>query len=95
MAAGTGIAAMASWRHAYAYNSSPGTPIKGRNWPGMAKYATKLRGVGPGGIPVAMPDGISATGAQHYSLNVTEFTNQLHPSLGQERHCGATAPPWR
>ena len=88
IAAATGIAAMAPWRTAYAYYSSPGTPIKGRNWPGMAKFATNLRGVGPGGIPVALPDGISATGATHYSLRATEFTDQLHPSIGPTRLWG-------
>src|SRR6186997_2987265 len=88
MAAGTGMAVMASWRHAYAFYNSPGTPIKGKNWPGMAKYATQLRGVGPGGIPVAMPDGIAATGATHYSLRATEFTDQLHPSIGPTRLWG-------
>ena len=88
IAAAAGVAAMAPWRRAYAYYNSPGTPIKGQNWPGMAKYATNLRGVGPSGIPVAIPDGISATGATHYSLKVTEFTDQLHPSIGRTRLWG-------
>ena len=88
IAAAAGVAAMAPWQRAYAFYNSPGTPIKGLGWPGMAKYATNLRGVGPGGIPVALPDGISATGATHYSLKVTEFTDQLHPSLGPTRLWG-------
>jgi len=85
MAAATGVAAMAPWQRALAFYNSPGTPIKGQAWPGMAKFATNLRGVGPGGIPVALPDGISATGATHYSLKVAEFTDQLHPSIGATR----------
>jgi FtsP/CotA-like multicopper oxidase with cupredoxin domain len=81
--AATGAASMIPWRRAYAFYQSPGNPIPGKNWPGIAKYATTLRGVGPGGIPVALPDGVSAvTGATHYSLNVGQYTDQLHPTLG-------------
>jgi spore coat protein A len=89
IAAYTGIAALAPWRRAWAYYNSPGTPIKGQNWPGMAKYATTLRGAGPGGIPVSVSDGTAAaTGAQHYSLRVGEFADQLHPALGPTRLWG-------
>jgi spore coat protein A len=81
--AATGAASMFPSRSAYAYYASPGTPIKGQNWPGISKYATAFRGVGPGGIPIAAPDGIPAfAGATHYSLRVGEFKDQLHPSLG-------------
>jgi len=81
--AATGAATMIPWRRAYAFYQSPGTPIPGTKWPGISKYATALRGVGPGGIPVAQPDGTSAiTGASHYSLRVNEFTDRLHPNLG-------------
>ena len=68
---------------AWAFYQSPGTPIAGKNWPGIAKYATTLRGIGPGGIPVAIPDATAGYGgAQHYSLSVNEFTDTLHPTLG-------------
>jgi spore coat protein A len=68
---------------AWAFYQSPGNPIPGQGWVGMAKYATLLRGVGPGGIPVAVPDaGAAIAGAQHYTLKVAEFTDQLHPVLG-------------
>jgi spore coat protein A len=42
-----------------------------------------LRGVGPGGIPVAAPDGSAApvTGVTHYSIDIQQFTDQLHPDL--------------
>jgi spore coat protein A len=82
IAAATGVAAMAAWRRAYAFYQSPGSPIPGRNWPGIGKYATPFRGAGPGGIPVALPDGVSATGASHYSFDIAEFTDRLHPALG-------------
>src|SRR5690349_20447777 len=81
--AATGAATLAPWRRALAYYASPGTPIKGMGWPGIAKYQNAIRGVGPGGIPVAVSDGLSAvTGAAHYSLDVAEFADQLHPVLG-------------
>jgi FtsP/CotA-like multicopper oxidase with cupredoxin domain len=82
LVAATGAASLYPWRSAFAYYASPGTPIKGTNWPGIAKYATALRGVGPGGIPVAASDGVGFGGATHYSLRVGEFRDQLHPSLG-------------
>jgi spore coat protein A, manganese oxidase len=80
-AAGAGLL-VAGRGTAWAFYQSPGTPIP-KKWPGMKKYATALRGVGPGGIPVALPDGVSAaTGAVHYSINIGEFTDTLHPALG-------------
>ena len=84
IAAATGVAAAMPWRSAYAFYQSPGGPIKGQNWPGIAKYATTFRGVGPAGIPVAAPDAFAApvTGAQHYSFGINQYTDQLHPSLG-------------
>jgi spore coat protein A len=51
---------------------------------GLQKFIQLLRGVGPGGIPVAAPDAFKApvTGATHYSLTIRQFKDQLHPSLG-------------
>ena len=51
---------------------------------GLRMFAQPLRGVGPGGIPVAAPDAFAApvTGVAHYSFNVAQFTDQLHPQLG-------------
>jgi spore coat protein A len=52
--------------------------------PGLQRWKTALRGVGPGGIPVAIPDAAIApvTGVAHYTINIQQFTDQLHPSLG-------------
>jgi spore coat protein A, manganese oxidase len=52
--------------------------------PGLQKFVQPLRGVGPGGIPVAAPDAFAApvTGVTHFSINIGQFTDQLHPSLG-------------
>lgn len=51
---------------------------------GLKKFVQPLRGVGPGGIPVAVPDAFPApvTGVTHYSLTIAQFTDQLHPHLG-------------
>jgi len=81
--AATGAATMIPWQRVYGYYLTPGSPVPGKNWPGIAKYKTTLRGVGGAtGIPVAAPNGVSANGATHYSLDIGEFTDTLHPSLG-------------
>jgi spore coat protein A, manganese oxidase len=83
IAAATGVATLVPWQRAFAYYTTPGAPIRGMNWQGVAKYATTLRGVGPGGIPVAAPDGTSGfLGATHYSLTAGQYTDQLHPAFG-------------
>jgi spore coat protein A, manganese oxidase len=57
---------------------------------GLQKFVQPLRGVGPGGIPVAAPDAFSApvTGVTHYSLNIAQFKDQLHPELGPTKLWG-------
>jgi spore coat protein A len=47
-------------------------------------WKTVFRGVGPGGIPVAATDPFVApvTGVAHYTLNLGQFTDQIHPTLG-------------
>lgn len=51
---------------------------------GLEKFIQPLRGVGPGGIPVAAPDAFAApvTGVTHYSIRIAQFTDQVHPNLG-------------
>jgi len=60
------------WNKAWAWYQTPSTPL----------WGTAFRGVGPGGIPVAAPDGVTATNAAHYSINIGQFTDQVHPNLG-------------
>src|SRR5512146_94952 len=54
---------------------------------GLARFKQPLRGVfplDPDGIPVAVPDGTRSWGkvvAQHYSMDIEQFTDQLHPDL--------------
>jgi FtsP/CotA-like multicopper oxidase with cupredoxin domain len=58
---------------AYAFNQSPGIPL----------FGTKLRGVGPGGIPVALPTpGAVApvTGVTRYNINIVQYQDQIVPA---------------
>lgn len=52
--------------------------------PPLAKFVTALRGLGPGGIPVAAPDAAPAptTRVLHYSMDMLQFEDTLHPDLG-------------
>ncbi len=65
-----------------------GQPVKAQfhQSPVLKKFVQELRGVGPGGIPVAVPDGVrtfpNGTVADHYSLDINQFTDTLHPDLG-------------
>jgi spore coat protein A len=61
-------------RRAYAFSQSPN----------LGLWQTTLRGVGPGGIPVSVPDGSLApiTGVTHYTIDINPFTDMLHPALG-------------
>ena len=74
--AGAGVAAFGGLRpnSAWAFYQTPATPL----------WQTALRGVGPGGIPVASPDAFPAptTGVTHYTINIGQFTDQVHPTLG-------------
>jgi spore coat protein A len=52
--------------------------------PGIKKFTEAMRGVGPGGIPVAVSDGVApVTGATHYWLRVVQYQDQLAPGLGR------------
>ena len=53
-------------------------------------WQTALRGVGPGGIPVAAADPLPApvTGALHYTIGMSNFTDQVHPTLGPTKLWG-------
>lgn len=52
--------------------------------PPLRKFVTQLRGVGgPGGIPLAVPDAAPApvTGVLHYTIEIEQFKDRLHPDL--------------
>jgi hypothetical protein len=71
---GAGIAMVALRRRAYGFYQTRGTPL----------WKTAFRGVGPKGIPVAAPDSSPAavTGVTHYSINIGQYADQIHPTLG-------------
>jgi spore coat protein A len=56
---------------AYAFYQSRGIPL----------FGTTLRGAGPGGIPVAAADPFLApvTGVTHYTINISQFQDQITP----------------
>jgi len=70
-AVGTTALFGAHWQHVWAYSQSQA----------LAKFISPMRDVTAGGIPVAASDGAGLSGAQHYSLTLEQFTDQLHPSL--------------
>ncbi len=73
--AGLALGRWGKWGSVYAFNQSPGIPL----------FGTTLRGVGPGGIPVAAPDAFPApvTGVTHYSIDINQFTDSgVCPTLG-------------
>src|ERR1043165_8938709 len=55
---------------------------------GLCKFAQPLRSVFPldsKGIPVAVPEGTrrwGSTVAQHYTIDINQYTDKLHPDLG-------------
>jgi spore coat protein A len=65
------LALRGSLKSAYAFNQSPGIPL----------FKTTLRGVGPGGIPVALPGPFPApvTGVTHYEIGIIQFQDQIVP----------------
>jgi spore coat protein A len=76
MIAGAGLALPAlpvKWNAgtAHAFAQSPGIPL----------FGTTLRGVGPGGIPVAVPGFLPApvTGVTHYLMGIIQFQDQIVP----------------
>jgi spore coat protein A len=60
---------------AFAFYQSPANKIQ--------LFKTTLRGVGPGQIPVAASDGVTSTGATHYSIDIKQFKDSgVCPNLG-------------
>jgi spore coat protein A len=61
--------------------------LKGVAWPfaqtpgGIRKFVVPLQGLGPNGIPVAVPNTALFSGEDYYQIRVGEFTQQMHPDL--------------
>jgi spore coat protein A, manganese oxidase len=64
---------------AWAFVQSPGL----RKFRDLSGNPIPLLGLGPGGIPVALPDGTPApvTGVTHYTMDIGQFGDRLHPDL--------------
>jgi spore coat protein A, manganese oxidase len=56
--------------------------------PGLQRWVQPLRGIGT--IPVANSDGFKApvTGVTHYTIDINEYTDILHPKLGPTKLWG-------
>jgi spore coat protein A len=83
--AGLALGRWGKWGSASAFNQSPGIPL----------FRTELRGVGPGGIPVALPGFLGGptkapvTGVTHYSMGIIEFEDHgVCPTLGPTKLWG-------
>ena len=77
-----GAAAAIPWRLALAQAV---TGPYGVGSPNLTKFVDRLRGLGPGGIPLASPDstrtwvkGSLRKVAQHYTIGINSFTDVLH-----------------
>jgi spore coat protein A, manganese oxidase len=66
-------------QRAWAFVQSPGL----RKFRDLTGNPIPLRGLGPGGIPVALPDATAApvTGVTHYTMDIRQFEDSLHPDL--------------
>lgn len=71
LAIGAGAMLASSWRSVWAFSQSDH----------LQKFVQSLRGLGEGGIPLASSDGVSQLGATHYSIDIGQFEDQLHPDL--------------
>ena len=72
--AGAGVAAFGILRppKAWSFYQTPSMPL----------WQTAFRGVGPNAIPVAASDGVTTTGATHYTIKINQFTDQVTPAAG-------------
>ena len=66
------VGGLFSPRQAFGFYQSPGIPL----------FGTILRGVGPGGIPVALPAAGKApvTGVMRYNIHIQQFRDQILPA---------------
>ena len=69
--------------------------LSGRSPKGISKFRTTLPGLGPGGannlgnfIPVLSPDTTTYPGTDYYEIAARQFTQTMHPAIGQTRLWG-------
>ena len=75
----TGAAAVVPWKMAV----QQAWAQYGVNSPALTKFIDPIRGLGGAGIPIMTPDLTLApvTGVLHYTINIRQFTDQLHSEL--------------
>ncbi len=69
--------------------------LSGRSPKGISKFRATLPGLGPGGannlgnfIPVLSPDTKTYPGTDYYEIAARQFTQTMHPAIGQTRLWG-------
>ncbi|HEX7544960.1 MAG TPA: multicopper oxidase domain-containing protein [Candidatus Limnocylindrales bacterium] len=82
VSAATGVALSVPWGWAFA--TPP--PVRAFSQSDrLRKFVQPLRGLGPGGIPVAQPDTVNPgwwqPGVTHYTMGIGEYEDLLHPDL--------------
>ncbi len=82
VSAATGVALTLPW--GWLLNAPP--PVRAFSQSDrLRKFIQPLRGLGPGGIPVAQPDTVNPgwwqPGVTHYTIGIKEYSDQLHPEL--------------
>jgi hypothetical protein len=61
---------------------------------GIRKFVVPLQGLGPNGIPVAVPNTALFSGEDYYQIRVGGFTQRMHPDLpGPTRFCRVLLRP--
>ncbi|MBP1661136.1 MAG: hypothetical protein H6P95_2328, partial [Candidatus Aminicenantes bacterium] len=78
--AAAGAVASLQWKSMLQAAVAPATGPYGAVSPALTKFVAPLRMVGID-IPVLASDGVSALGATHYSVDVGEFPDILHPDF--------------
>src|SRR5450759_3320760 len=84
-----GALAGASLTVPWRWIASP-APARGFQSSNLRKFIQPLRGVGGSGIPVTQPDTVNPgwwkPGVTHYSIDIAQFSDQLHPDLPNPTH---------
>ena len=92
--AAAGAVASLQWKSMLQAAVAPATGPYGAVSPALTKFVAPLRMVGID-IPVLASDGVSALGATHYSVDVGEFPDILHPDFADAKKPAAYVPGFK
>jgi spore coat protein A len=76
-----GTAAGATMLGVLSRQAANAATVENGDSPAIRKFIAPLRGLGPGGIPVATADTTTYPGVDYYHLGVAQHAEQLHPDL--------------